>query len=81
MRRTFAPHRSDSFQVGAKRSLSCLLVTFLDLVNFVGDETMGLAVDRVGCVGIGGVDETEDLALFLVDPILEIFHPVLILDL
>src|SRR3954447_17480023 len=47
-----------------------------DRVDLVGDETVGLAVDRVGRLRVRGVDQAEDLALVLVDPVAEVLHVV-----
>lgn len=51
-----------------------------DPVDLVGDETMSLAVHRIGVVGAFGFDETKDLSSTLVDPVAEVFHPVVILS-
>src|SRR3954454_1708260 len=52
----------------------------LDLVEDVGLEAVGLAMDA-GCgLAVGGVHEAEDLALGLVDPVLAVVDAVLALD-
>ena len=44
-------------------------VAFGDLVDLIGDETMGLAVHPRGRLGIRSIDEAEDLPRLLIDPI------------
>src|SRR3954453_7232621 len=49
--------------------------------DLVGHETVRLAVDGVGRLGVGRVDEAEDLALVLADPVTQVLHAVLLLRL
>jgi hypothetical protein len=57
-----------------------LLDACLDLVERVGFQPVGLAVDA-GCrLPVRRVDEAEDLTVGFVDPVLRIVHAVLVLD-
>jgi hypothetical protein len=47
-----------------------------DRVDLVGNQTVRLSVDGVGILCTTGLDQTENLPGFLVDPIAEITHPV-----
>jgi len=42
---------------------------FLHLVDFVGDQAMGLAVHGLGCRGGRSLNQAEHLAALLVDPV------------
>src|SRR5947208_2573606 len=57
------------------------LRTFLHLKDLVSQETMRLAVDFFSRFLIRCVHQTEDLALAFIQPILEVFDPVLSLNL
>ena len=63
------------------RGYLAVLGPFFDLVHLVGDESMRFAMHGVGGLGIGSLDQAEDLALALVDPVLQVVDPVLALDL
>ena len=52
-----------------------------DLVNLVGKQTVRLPVDRYCRVGARRFGQAEDLGIFLVDPVTQILHPILILGL
>jgi hypothetical protein len=56
-------------------------VAFGDLVDLIGDETMGLAVHPRGRLCIRGIDEAEDLPRLLIDPIPLAVHSVVGLSL
>ena len=56
-------------------------VAFGDLVDLIGDETIGLAVHSRGRLCIRGIDEAEDLHRLLIDPIPSVVHSVLSLRL
>ena len=51
-------------------------VALRDGVDLVGDQPVRLAVDRVGGLGVGRLDEAEDLARGLVDPVAQVAHAV-----
>src|SRR5260370_31312860 len=51
----------------------------LYLNNFLGDKAVGLAVNVVRCLRIRGLNETENLAATVVNPILEVINPVILL--
>jgi hypothetical protein len=51
-----------------------------DLVDLVGDESVRLAVHRVGRLRVGSVDEAEDLAVGLVHPVVLVVDAVVALD-
>src|SRR5207249_5148511 len=57
------------------------LRTFFHLKDLVSQETMRLAVDFFSRFLIRCVHQTEDLALAFIQPIPEVFHPVLSLNL
>src|SRR5215472_7242823 len=59
-------------------TLSCSLSDWVDLV---GDEPMGFAVHGRCGVGVGSVDQAEDLAVLLVDPVAQVVNAVCILGL
>src|SRR5262245_3527132 len=60
---------------GDPRSATCD-----DLEDRVGEEAVGLAVDGDGGVGVGGLDEAEDLPVGLVVPVLPVVDAVRALD-
>src|SRR5215211_6280007 len=61
----------------ARRSRSAVLG---DLEDLVGYQAVGLTVNRVRGLRIGSLDEAEDLAGLLVDPVALVVHAVLALD-
>src|SRR5689334_22932134 len=52
-----------------------------DWVDLVGDEPVCLAVDGSGGVGVWGIDQAEDLAVLLVDPVPQVVNAVGVLGL
>jgi len=52
---------------------------FLDAVDGVRHQSVRLAVHGVGGLGVGCLDEAEDLALALVDPVAQVVDPVRVL--
>jgi hypothetical protein len=60
---------------------SSRLRAFLHLIDLVGDQTVGFAVNCVGSLGVRSVNQAEDLARLLVNPIPFVAHTVLILSL
>ena len=57
------------------------LAAFLDLNNLVGDEPMRLAVYPFGRFLVGRFDQAEHRAVVFVEPVFEVLHPILLLDL
>src|SRR5690349_13161785 len=49
---------------------------FLHLEDLVGDQAVRVAVHGVGGLGVGGLDEAEDLPLGLVDPVAQVADAV-----
>src|SRR5712691_4262301 len=63
-----------SFLRGTGKSRS-----FGDGVDLVGDEPVCLAVHRGGRIGVWRVDQAEDLAVLLVDPVAQVMDAVCVL--
>ena len=53
----------------------------VNLDDLFGEQAMSLAVNGVGGLGTGRIEQTEDLALFLIEPIFEALDAMLMLDL
>src|SRR5688572_10347416 len=51
-----------------------------DRVDLVGHQTVRLAVHGVRGVGVRRLDQAEDLAALLIHPVVEVAHPVTVLD-
>src|SRR6476660_2770924 len=50
-----------------------------DRVDRVGDQSVRSAVHGLGSLFVGGVHETEDLAVALIDPVAQVVHAVRVL--
>src|SRR5262249_53672590 len=50
--------------------------SFLDLIDVIGDQAMGLPVDISGCLCRWSLYEAEHLAVSLVDPVAQVAHVV-----
>src|SRR5215203_6677146 len=76
--RTWWPGRS---KAPATRYLQIrpLLRSFLDLGYLIRSEAMGLLVDGVRGFRVRCLHQAEDLALLLVEPVLDVVHPMLFL--
>src|SRR6266508_610590 len=61
--------------------LPVVLCAFCYLGDLIGDATMRLAMDRCGGLFAGCLTQTEDRAIRLLVPIVEVGHPVFSLDL
>src|SRR5947208_1047449 len=53
-----------------------LLGVLCDWEDLVGDQTVRLAVDGGGGLGVGRLHQAEDLARLLVHPVADVVHPV-----
>ena len=62
-------------------SMSLCLDAFLDLGQVIGHEAVRFSMDRRGGVRIRSLDEAPHLARSLVEPVLDVVHPVLVLGL
>ena len=63
------------------RRVSTLLHPFFHLDDFIGDQTMRFAMDFHRGLLAGSADKAEDLARSLIEPVLQVLHPVFLLDL
>lgn len=50
--------------------------SFLDLIDVIGDQTVGLPVDIRSSLGRGSLDQAEHLASSLIDPVPQVAHVV-----
>lgn len=57
-------------------SATCGLFEFGNGINFVGNESVGFTVDGVGCLRVRCLDQAEDFARLLVNPILQVVDSV-----
>src|SRR6185295_6215040 len=81
---TSRPNGRSSRRTGRHRSgrpVAGALAALLDLVERVRLEPVRLAVDARRGLAVGRIDETEDLAVLLVDPVLLVVDAVVALDL
>ena len=58
-----------------------LLLALLDLDDLVCDKAVGLTVYCLSCFFVRGLAQTENTAIVFVEPVFQILHPVLLLNL